>query len=96
MSKHTPGPWTVNTEDYTNAIGIECKVDGIGHTVVTDQFCYPSFQQHPSKEKLANAYLIAAAPDMLEALLNLEDDDNSIPPHAWDLVQAAISKAVNG
>lgn len=67
MSKHTPAPWTVNTTDYTNAIGIECVVNGIAHTVCTDQFCYPNFQQHGSEEKLANAKIIAAAPELFEA-----------------------------
>jgi hypothetical protein len=70
-TKHTPAPWTVNTTDYTNGIGIECVVNGIGHTVCTDQFCYPDFQQHGSEEKLANAKLIAAAPELLEALESL-------------------------
>ena len=37
--------------------------------------------------------LISAAPDMLEALQNLENDDNSIPEHAWKLVKDAIAKA---
>jgi hypothetical protein len=44
----------------------------------------------------ANARLIAAAPDLLEALENLENDDNSIPSHAWDMVQSAIAKAKGG
>jgi hypothetical protein len=35
--------------------------------------------------------------EMLEALENLENDDNNIPDHAWKLVQDAIAKnkAVN-
>ena len=70
--KHTPAPWTVNTTDYTNGIGIECVVNGICHTVCTDQFCYPNFQQHGSEEKLANAKLIAAAPELLEACISME------------------------
>lgn len=41
-----------------------------------------------------NAKLIASAPKMLEALQNLENDDNSIPEHAWRLVQDAIECAV--
>lgn len=36
---------------------------------------------------------IKAANDMLEALQNLENDDNSIPEHAWKLVKDAIAKA---
>jgi hypothetical protein len=39
--------------------------------------------------------LISAAPDMLEALQNLENDDNSIPEHAWKMVQNAIRKATD-
>jgi len=39
--------------------------------------------------------LIAAAPDMLEALQNLKNDDNSIPEHAWKLVKEEITKAHN-
>lgn len=39
------------------------------------------------------ARLMAAAPDMLEALENLENDDGSIPDHAWEMVQEAIKKA---
>ena len=42
-----------------------------------------------------DAYLISAAPNMLEALQNLENDDNSIPKHAWEMVQDAIAKATN-
>jgi hypothetical protein len=41
----------------------------------------------------ANARLISAAPDLLEALTNLENDGGSIPSHAWNLCQTAISKA---
>lgn len=42
----------------------------------------------------ANAQLIASAPEMLEALQNLENDNNQIPPHAWNMVQNAINKAL--
>lgn len=42
-----------------------------------------------------DAALISAAPDMLEALQNLENDDVSIPFHAWKMVQDAIKKATD-
>jgi hypothetical protein len=41
-----------------------------------------------------DAYLIAAAPEMLKALQNLENDSGAIPKHAWDMVQNAIKKAL--
>lgn len=44
-------------------------------------------------ERDANAKLFAAAPDMLAALKNLENDDDKIPIHVWKLVQDAIAKA---
>jgi len=50
-------------------------------------------RQHKHKTAAANAQLIEAAPDMLEALKNLENDDGSIPQRAWDMVKAAIAKA---
>jgi hypothetical protein len=46
-----------------------------------------------NKASLPDMYLIAAAPDLLEALKNLENDDGSIPSHAWEMVQKAIAKA---
>lgn len=47
-----------------------------------------------SQEADANQKLIAAAPDMLKALQNLENDFEEIPPLAWKKVQDAITKAV--
>ena len=41
-----------------------------------------------------NAQLISASPNMLEALMNLENDNNSIPKPIWDMVQKAIKKAI--
>jgi hypothetical protein len=62
MSKHTPGPWQVfTTKDGTRFIGIG-DADGVG---VTD----PRFGLwRGGQEREANARLIAAAPDLLEAL----------------------------
>ncbi len=90
--KHTPGPWKINETDYSNAYGIECEVNGIQHTVCTDQFCYPNFKKDRDPEKLANAKLIAAAPELLEALqdiIKISDRKHD----AWDKAKEAIKKA---
>lgn len=42
-----------------------------------------------------DAALISAAPDMLEALQEIENDDNRIPPTIWKMVQDAIAKATS-
>lgn len=46
------------------------------------------------ENKVIYAQQVEAAPDMLDALQNLENDDNSIPEHAWKLVKDAIAKAM--
>ncbi len=40
-----------------------------------------------------DVFVIASAYKMLDALQNLENDDNQIPPHAWKKVQDAIASA---
>ena len=38
----------------------------------------------PFNERIANAKLIACAPELLELLMDLENDDNRIPKAIWD------------
>lgn len=64
MTKHTPGPWKVTTWDKTNAVdGFETVItDNRGHGLAT-------FTQFGNNAKVnANARLIAAAPELLQAL----------------------------
>ena len=42
----------------------------------------------------ANAQLISAAPDLFEALLNIENDDNRIPSTIWEMRNKALNKAL--
>jgi hypothetical protein len=81
----TPGPWKwFETEDGRCRINPEGGGLVIAECAVMEPF---------SEEQRSNARLIAAAPDLLEALKNLENDDGIIPAHAWNLVQSAIAKA---
>ena len=49
--------------------------------------------QMPRDEAKANAKLMAAAPEMLEALQSIENDNVHMPPAIWQLIQYAIKKA---
>lgn len=103
MSKHTPGPWMlphfanpeskcdcgyVLNEDYMGCIAeVKYSVDG-------DQADNP-----PWPEAQANARLIAAAPDLLEALQELiaMDEAQVFVKDPWDAsfakAKAAVAKA---
>ena len=86
MSKHTPGPWvTGNGTRAETSVYAEIKDIFVKIAWCDATLGYPHC--------VANARLIAAAPDLLDALKNLENDDGSIPAHAWELVQSAIAKA---
>lgn len=60
MNKHTPGPWVVNKEDF---LDVYAPNDG-AYTVATVAVT-------TDDEDEANSKLIAAAPDMAEALADI-------------------------
>ena len=69
MPKYTPGPWTI--EDY----GDDETPSLVIHKDSESRVCFlatPGSHGDPAKIE-ANAHLIAAAPDLLEAALILED-----------------------
>lgn len=96
MSAHTPGPWErrwthTSYGERTEETGriVHQRLGTICHLVMADDVD-------------ANARLIAAAPDLLEAL---EQMVASAPPHpvehpsmsnAWAVARAAIAKARGG
>jgi hypothetical protein len=64
MVPHTPGPWTVDN------CGRDVRAGGVGGLFVARIYAVPQ-EDNPSgygDEQFANARLIAAAPDMLQAL----------------------------
>lgn len=80
-TKFTKGKWETNNDYVWSGIVQICDI-------------YEIDKENKDIEAMANAKLIAAAPELLEALLNIENDDNSIPKAIWDLRNAAIQKAV--
>lgn len=86
-TKHTPGPWRVNTDTAKRRIfsdhGMVATVEGHG-----------GINRHGTPE--ADSHLIAAAPDMAEALRGLLDDKYLADPiNAERMAQAraALAKA---
>lgn len=93
MSAFTPAPWTVNLHDRgangASIIGAnQCRVVSL-----------PKSADRPYEQKLADAYLIAAAPSLLLALRAIRsfcpcDPDSTRQFNAaWGLLEAAIAKA---
>ena len=62
MSKHTPGPWKVR--DYKNSgLGVCQSIDE------NEVICWSAgTKREISRDRLSNAQLISASPDLLEAL----------------------------
>ncbi len=96
---HTPGPW-----DLYSAHPAEQYVDVPVENPTEDQSHRSLFRIHhddnvPQGEAEANAMLISAAPEMLEALERIADMDNAEGITAYQLAeiaQAAIQKAKGG
>ena len=90
-TQHTRGPWFVKTGNST-----ENRVcDATGFIVATVNQYAASFDD---KADDANARLIAAAPDLLAVLQELEESssywsDYDVPVGIVDRIKAAITKA---
>lgn len=93
--KHTPGPWQIEFGHTQTASGIQYwQVTDGADAICCNQFCYTGDAE-------VNARLIAAAPDLLEALVMVRDADNdchsdgldTIPPMARAKIDAAIARA---
>jgi hypothetical protein len=86
-TKFTRGEWTL---DFTGRfINTKAKIQG-------NVICIaPSRELIESNLKWKeNAQLISAAPDLFEALINIENDDNKIPATIWEMRNKALNKAL--
>lgn len=94
-TEHTPGPWAIGDENNEccevvlgekfNLVASLDRQDGNTGKFVIGR-----------DEMLANARLIAAAPEMLAALKRLCDTKDDDVLLSWAAARAAISKAIGG
>ncbi len=95
-TKHTPGPWRVDTDDDDLPIighpAWKCRRHGVaGEWEIAK--VEDLFEEH-EEERLANAYLIAAAPSMLEAMIDAARFlKHGFADEARETLIAAIEKA---
>lgn len=93
-AKHTPGPWVIDHETRPAEV---CCIYGTNHP---NSFVYVrgalGYWSADRDENMANATLIAAAPELLEALRELlaeAEDGIATSPLARSKARAAIAKA---
>lgn len=96
MSMYTPGPWECDLQGY-GAFAIEADSRQGGYIVIADRGPHRT----RAKEMHANALLISAAPELLEALQSIvrslsDQDDEGLIEHAEPMInaRAAIAKAL--
>jgi len=99
--KFTPGPWaTYNASCHSESTDIVVADD------TNDRICVTCPQSTEGQE-LANANLIAAAPDLYEALVKANyiigklagwsgHDLSEMEAYGYDLIPAALARAVTG
>lgn len=89
--KGTPGPWSLNVEACDQTVALDIMGSGV---CVSSAIPWPSDTECDVDKAIANANLIAAAPELLEALQIIcfyED----IPQGQRDIAEAAIAKALD-
>ena len=102
--KHTPGPWAVLPEEADKAY-IRIRGTRLGGKYKVANVPLPSHDTAPDwdvEESRSNARLIAAAPELLEALREARHVLSDLPSTAitgtrtraaWERATAAIAKA---
>lgn len=106
--QHTPGPWIKRRFQHRKnrpCVGIYADDGSSIATTIFNQVSNVSVRGYKEHEMDANANLISAAPDLLEALETawpfFEEDDghganSAAYQHAIDKARAAIAKAKGG
>ena len=88
MSKHTPGPWQIGKN--FGSVVCDTPVPGIRGSDDTEYYGGHLIAESVTE---ANARLIAAAPELLEALQDMVSDHASLSAATLAFARAAIAKA---
>ena len=100
MSKHTPGPWNVErcTDEWFRETNHGERIVSVNKATY-----FVAAVEGYGEESVANARLIAAAPDLLAALQNIMQDASEggrkgraldlLPRSSIEAARAAIAKA---
>jgi hypothetical protein len=93
--KWTPGPWEVDDAGDVHSKHLGYAYSFVAISTGEDYGGYYGDNADVDLQKKANAHLIAAAPDLYEALENLLNDpgDDYIKTRHWDAARAALAKA---
>jgi hypothetical protein len=87
-AKHTPGPWVAKGIHAVMSDGFQFKQQ----TPIGEGSCMQT-QQRNRERRESNARLIAASPDLLEALRDMISDRNQLSEATVSFAKAAIAKA---
>jgi hypothetical protein len=96
--KHTPGPWFAEDDDWTDGdsalITCDAREGMVSIAKVEGGGSGSGYDYEFARQQAANAKLIAAAPELLDALqdaLHAYDKHGEDP--SWDFAREAIAKA---
>jgi hypothetical protein len=90
-AQHTPGPWYVVDNGYFFEIVVAWKDEPRTVNQYSPKICSVSYENNDDIAGASNVNLIAAAPDMLEALHVAEESVGDLK--SLEVVRAAIAKA---
>lgn len=101
MSTHTPGPWAVSIDDtggnFSGWPSVQAAPERDVSVVHRAGFKQEFWGDLSQRECLANARLIAAAPDLLTALQRLERASTNVGQHlVYNAPTGEISSAIQG
>lgn len=94
--KGTPGPWEIKPEEVDRPY-IRIRGTRLGGRFKVANVLSPDYDgvhRREADETRANAQLIAAAPELLEALQMIMNGDFYMPKESADAARSAIHKAL--